>query len=51
MKADLNVMCHRGEALLLGLKDCNACGLHAALSHANAAVADPALQDSGNNAP
>ena len=42
--ANLKVMCNRGEALLLCLKNGNACGLQATPCHADAAVADPVLQ-------
>ncbi len=39
----LDVVRHRGKALLLGFKDGNACGLQASLGHADAAVANPIL--------
>lgn len=39
----LNIVRHRGKALLLGFKDGNACGLQASLGHADAAVANPIL--------
>lgn len=43
MSGDLNMMRYRGVALLLSLKDGNACWLHAPLRHTDAAIADPAL--------
>ena len=41
--AHLDIVRHGGKALLLGLKDGNACGLQASLGHADAAVANPIL--------
>ncbi len=38
-------MRNRGKALLLSLKDGNAGGLQTPLGHADAAVADPVLQN------
>ncbi len=39
----LDIVRHRGKALLLGFKDGNAGGLQASLGHADAAVANPIL--------
>ena len=44
----LDVVRHRGKALLLGFKDGNACGLQASLGHADAAVANPILHQQKN---
>lgn len=40
----LDIVRHRGKPLLLGFKDGNASGLQASLGHADAAVANPILQ-------
>lgn len=48
--AHLQMVCNRSKALLLGIKNGNACGLEATPGHADAAVAYPVLQHHSKSA-